>query len=142
MIDFDIFEKVIITIAAALLAVVALLRAYFERERDKKTSERIETIEKKAEQEPEKVRYAWDVARTRLERYFDRKLDQVKSIFWVSLFVMAVGFSFILYGMLRSLNDPNAIRASYLAAVSGIVGMTFMLVYGQRSNRRVHICRS
>ena len=85
MIDFDIFEKVIITIAAALLAVVALLRAYFERERDKKTSERIETIEKKAEQEPEKVRYAWDVARTRLERYFDRKLDQVKSIFWVSL---------------------------------------------------------
>lgn len=126
-------EKVVTLVLGLVPIIGALLRSYWERQREKRTNEKIETLESKAEQAPEKVRYAWDVARTRLERYFDRNLDQVKSIFWVSLCVMAVGFAFILYGIVRSLNDPNAIKASYVAAISGIVtefiGMTFMLVY-------------
>jgi len=35
---------------------------------------RIREIEEKAEKQPEKVRYAWDLARTKMEAYFDRNL--------------------------------------------------------------------
>ena len=35
---------------------------------------RIERLEEKAEKDPKNSRYAWDVARIRLEAYFDRNL--------------------------------------------------------------------
>jgi hypothetical protein len=132
--DFYILDKLLsVLTAAAVPALIGLLKGYLDRLKDKQTNEKIEKIEKKAEQDPEKISYAWDVARTRLERYFDRNLDQVKAIFWVSIFVMIVGFAFVLYGILRSINDPAGLKASYVAAISGVVtefiGMTFMLVF-------------
>ena len=54
---------------------------------------------KRIQNEPEKVKPAWDLARLKLELYFNRNLSQINSIFWLSVVVMLVGFVFILFGI-------------------------------------------
>jgi len=101
--------------------------------KEKQTERKVERIERKAEEEPEKTRFAWDLARTKLEAYFDRNLNQVKSIFWVSILVMMVGFGFVGYGIVRSIENPTAITATYVASIAGVItefiGLTFMVIY-------------
>ena len=97
------------------------------------TEKKIEQIEVKVSQEPEKTRFAWDLARVKLEAYFDRNLSQVKMIFVVAVLVMFVGFVFVLWGVLIAITNPQSTRTSYVAAISGIItqfiGATFMLIY-------------
>ncbi|MCU1269943.1 MAG: hypothetical protein JWN74_1237 [Acidobacteriaceae bacterium] len=86
-----------------------------------------------ADANPERVRFAWDLARVKLEAYFDRNLIQVNLVFWVAVFVMTVGFSFVLWGVFLSFNQPKFTPTTMVAAVSGIItqfiGATFMVIY-------------
>jgi hypothetical protein len=104
-----------------------------ERQSSALKEEKIEQIEKRTEQEPEKTKYAWDLAREKLELYFDGNLSQVRWIFRVAIAVMVAGFVLILWGVSHALANPDSIKPSYLAAVSGIItefiGVTFMVIY-------------
>jgi hypothetical protein len=94
--------------------------------------ERIERIEVKAEKEPEKVKFAWELASAKLEAYFDRNLSQVFAIFTVAIFVMLVGFGFVLWGVWLAIKTPGQ-NTAWIAAISGIItefiGVTFMVIY-------------
>ena len=100
--------------------------------RQKEIENRTKAIEAEADAQPDKVKFAWDLARVKLEAYFDRNLSQVKSIFWVSVGVMIVGFGLVSYGVVIGLSHPEG-KAAYVSAVSGIltefIGATFMLIY-------------
>lgn len=126
--------KTVGTIFAPILA--AVLGYYFNARQSAPREEyerRIDEIEAKSEQHPERARFAWDIASIKLEAYFNRNLAQVNLIFWISVGVMAVGFGFILFGISRSLAKPDVITPSYIAATAGIIteliGATFMLIY-------------
>ena len=129
----EVLRIALYAITALFPLIKVILDGIRARQKEKQTEEKVERIEERAEKEPEKIRFAWDLARTKLEAYFDRNLNQVKSIFWVSIFVMIVGFGFVAYGILRSLNDPQRITASYVASISGVItefiGVTLMLIY-------------
>jgi hypothetical protein len=60
--------------------------------RAQEARKRIERIEVKADKEPEKVKFAWELASAKLEAYFDRNLTQVFSIFVVAIFAMLCRF--------------------------------------------------
>jgi hypothetical protein len=92
------------------------------------------------EAEPEKAKPAWDLARVRLELYFDRNLRQVNQIFWLSVSVMGVGFIFILVGIsylfLPTTDTRTAnggIDAAVLSGIAGVItefiGATFLFIY-------------
>lgn len=121
-------------IASGFLAIAVyreLERLRRGSERDEAAKERIEAIETRAEKEPEKVRFAWELAQLKLEQYFDRNLTQLNYIFWISVFVMIVGFGVVVYGITNSFAESPEV--SYLATVAGIItefiGATFMLIY-------------
>ncbi len=107
--------------------------AYYEHRSRSLQEKKIEQIEVRAEKEPEKTKFAWDLARVKLEAYFDRNLSQVRMIFFVAVFVMIVGFGFILWGVSHGVSNPESLKTSYLAAISGIIteftGVTFMAIY-------------
>jgi hypothetical protein len=46
---------------------------------------------------------------------------------------MSVGFGLLFYGIVRSMNNPSNLQASYVSAVAGIItefiGLTFMVIY-------------
>ncbi len=129
----SILELIVPLLAGTGGIVTFLLEFYKARRKEEETRQKIDSIEEKADREPEKIRYAWDLARIKLEAYFDRNLTQVNAIFWVSVFVMAIGFGFILFGIVRSMNDPKTLTPSYVGAISGIVtefiSVSFMLIY-------------
>jgi hypothetical protein len=108
-------------------------RAKADRQSSALKKEKIEQIEKKTEQEPEKTKYAWDLARERLELYFDENLSQVRWIFGVAIAVMVAGFALIMWGVVLAIANPSSIKPSYLASISGIItefiGATFMVIY-------------
>jgi hypothetical protein len=93
----------------------------------------IERAEQKVEREPTKVKPAWDLARVKLEAYFDRNLFQVNQVFWLATAMMVVGFAFVLAAVVMSLNHPDVTPASKVAALSGIIaqfiGATFLVIY-------------
>jgi hypothetical protein len=92
---------------------------------------------RQADANPEQARFAWDLARVKLEAYFDRNLIQVNLVFWLAVVVMAVGFSFVLAGIVLSYMQQVSTNAHtstpIVAAVSGIItqfiGATFMVIY-------------
>jgi hypothetical protein len=94
---------------------------------------KIERAENKAESEPTKAKFAWDLARVKLEAYFDRNLFQVNQVFWLAVAMMMVGFGFVLAAVVMSLNHTQIIPAAKVAALSGIItqfiGATFLVIY-------------
>jgi hypothetical protein len=118
-------------------SVAAGLGAFYATRRDKQTEreyeQRIDRIQSQADKEPRKSRFAWDIARTKLEEYFDRNLSQVKAVFWISVAIMVAGMGFIIYAITRSINSPDTLTPTYVAGVAGVItefiGATFMLLY-------------
>jgi putative ubiquitin-RnfH superfamily antitoxin RatB of RatAB toxin-antitoxin module len=126
------------TIFPPVAGVLAAVTAYvFGVRRDEALDQmrqvRIEKLELKVEEEPEKVKFAWDLARIKLETYFDRNLDQVRMIFFVAVAVMVVGFGFVLWGIQLAIRNPESVKIAIVASASGIltqfIGLTFMAIY-------------
>lgn len=97
---------------------------------------------RRVSEEPNRVKPTWDLARIKLELYFDRNLNQINYIFWLSVSVMIIGFIFILYGMSVAINprqvvdstlQSDSITPSVIGAVAGIItefiGATFLFLY-------------
>jgi len=90
----------------------------------------------KAEQEvrenPTEARPLWLLASTQLELYYQRNLEQIRSIFWITTIVMIVGFSLIGTGVYSAFSGSN-LEASHLAAISGVltefIAATFLIIY-------------
>jgi hypothetical protein len=121
---------VAITFAAVIASSLQIYRTAIQAVQESK--KRIERIEVKAEREPEKAKFAWELASAKLEAYFDRNLAQVFMIFAVAIFVMLVGFGFVLWGVWLAIRNPGQ-YTSWIAAISGIItefiGVTFMVIY-------------
>jgi drug/metabolite transporter (DMT)-like permease len=130
-------ERTAKTIAGALglaSGMLALGVLAYQGLRDQQAQqERIATVEERVREHPEKPQLAWDLARTKLENYLDRNLGQVRSIYWLTLFVMLSGFGFILYGLFHAIQSPEKLPVSIVASASGVIisfiGGSFLLIY-------------
>jgi hypothetical protein len=115
--------------AIIILGIVARERL----QEEDRTRERIEKVEERARQHPDRPQLAWDLARTKLENYLDRNLGQLRSIFWLTSFVMIAGFGFILYGLTSAFERPDTFPVSVVASASGVlisfIGGSFLLIY-------------
>ena len=117
--------------SAALLGLGVL---GFQRSLDSiKERKRIERAEQRVEEDPHATQAAWDLARIKLESYLDRNLMQVRSIFWLTVLVMMIGFSFVGIGVYKIHDDQDGLNASIVTACSGIlinfIGATFLVIY-------------
>ncbi len=114
---------------SSLVVVVTIQESRVAVQREK----RIEAVEQRVQDDPKATQAAWELARVKLENYLDRNLSQVRSIYWLTLMVMAVGFALISYGVYQGFQVPAQFKASLLSAVSGVivsfVGGTFLIVY-------------
>jgi len=134
----------LLTVVASSVAV--WLTAQRKEAHAKEQAQRIEKAESRADAEPEKAKFAWDLARVKLEAYFDRNLSQVNQIFYFALFVMFVGFGFVMWAVWLSIGQPKITPTSIVASSAGIlsqfIGATFMLIYRStmsQANSFMHI---
>jgi hypothetical protein len=119
--------------AAAELFVVLVGTAAQQAAIDARISKRIEDAEQIATREPERAKPAWDVARITLDAYFSRNLGQISMIFALSVVVMLVGFSVMIWGVAKAFSDSKAFPAATVATSAGVltqfIGGSFLLVY-------------
>ena len=119
-------------LAIAALASMVWRSYQMAKDSGREAKKRIENIEVKIEKEPQKAKFAWELASAKLEAYFDRNLMQVFMIFVVAIFVMLVGFGFVLWGVWLAIKTPGQ-NTAWIAAISGIItefiGVTFMVIY-------------
>lgn len=92
-----------------------------------------EEVEQRVKENPNETQAAWELARVKLESYLDRNLKQVRSIFWLTIFVMLAGFSLISFGVYTVIDTPDKVVAAVIASVSGVlvnfIGATFLVLY-------------
>jgi hypothetical protein len=84
-----------LALSLLLWLILESLRA-FEKSRAKllkQYEEKIHEAEVKIEREPEKARPAWDLAQLKLEKYIDRNVSQVRSVFRLAVAATTVGVS-------------------------------------------------
>ena len=62
----------------------------------------IREFEAKARANPEKPEYAWDLARSKLERYLDRNLYEACSNIFTDYLGYFSGFVLVVYGLLKA----------------------------------------
>jgi hypothetical protein len=95
--------------------------------------QKYEEVEQRVKDNPLETQAAWELARVKLESYLDRNLKQVRSIFWLTVFVMLAGFSLIAFGVYTVIDSPDKIAAAVIASASGIlvnfIGATFLILY-------------
>ena len=95
--------------------------------------QKIEEVEFRARDNPDRPEYAWDLARTKLERYLDRNLAHLHSIFWLTAIVMLCGFGLIIFGIYKAYSTPDGLPISIVSAASGVlvsfIGGSFLLVF-------------
>jgi hypothetical protein len=106
---------------------------YYDNLDKEKKEELISEQEKKVAENPHEPKLAWDLARNKLENYLNRNIAQIKSIFYLSVFAMLVGFGLIIYGAIMVFQKPANFQASLVVAISGLVvnfiGATFLVIY-------------
>lgn len=125
--------KILLTVLTSVVIAYALFR---QNEAHKQADEALKEVakaENRAEESPDKVKPAWDLARTSLDAYFKRNLSQISSIFWLSVVVMVIGFAIIVWGVSQVIQQPSVILPASITTLAGLltefVGATFLLVY-------------
>src|SRR6476659_2988172 len=103
---FKAIGGVLFATSAIALTVVAALQRSIKQEQ---AEVRVQQIEQRFRDNPSEPQAAWELARVKLETYLDRNLNQVRSIFWLTLAVMGVGFALIFYGVVNVLADPKTL---------------------------------
>lgn len=121
-------------IVAMIATITSIILAFIQKNAtEKKIRERLSQAELKVEKEPEKAKPAWDLARVTLESYFNKNLNQVTAIFWLSVFVMLAGFGIIVWGIMQAIQTPTSVLPSIVTGFSGVIteliGATFLFVY-------------
>ena len=119
-----------------LVSISTILKSLEEAREERK----IEAVEKRVQENPKESQVAWELARVKLESYLNRNLSEVRSIFWLTLFVMVAGFVLIGVGVGEAYSNSANLRASMLAAGSGVIvnfiGGTFLNLQGDHGSSK------
>jgi hypothetical protein len=130
-----------ITISPIILVLLGTIAAVYlgfkfvglQQSQATEIKEKIADAESKVQNEPEKTKPAWDLARVTLEAYFNRNLSQIASIFWLSAVVMFCGFLIIVWGVFQAIRHPDVTTPATISTLSGVVtefiGATFLFIY-------------
>ena len=127
-------DVILIVLGLTISVLIASIATYFySKLMENRARERIAEAENKAENEPEKVKPAWDLARVTLESYFNKNLSQVTAIFWLSVFVMFIGFGIIIWGISQAIRMPDSTLPAVITGLAGVItefiGATFLFIY-------------
>ncbi|WP_425668732.1 TRADD-N-associated membrane domain-containing protein [Vibrio owensii] len=133
VVENQVFE--ILAIVFSISAVAFSFGVYVHQvvSEENKKAQKIKEAEQRVKDNPKAPQAAWELAQVKLESYLNRNLKQVSTVFWLTMFVMLVGFSFIGVGVFKLFSSTENFEASVLATVAGIlinfIGATFLVIY-------------
>ena len=131
----EILSRNIWLITVIMLGIIgaSMASAYQSMMANRARRQNIQSVEQSLRDNPGRPQLAWDLARTKLESYLDRNLSQVRSIYVLTVLVMIVGFSIVMYGLFQVSQSQEKLSVSIVASASGVlisfIGGSFLLIY-------------
>lgn len=126
-------ENVVMIVLTTILITQTLFLIILSMIDARISRKKIENAEVKVHDEPEKAKPAWDLASATLESYFIKNLNQITTIFFLCVLVMAVGFVIIIWGITQAVTNPDGVPVAIITACAGVVtefiGATFLYIY-------------
>ncbi len=128
----------IILVAFVLIILVKIAIAYLiEKEKQASESEDIEqdisNAKKKIKETPNEVLPVWDLANATLQKYYNKNIEQVNSIYKLSIAVMIMGFLLIVSILIAGVFYDKEIKNEDIGIIAGIItefiGATFLFIY-------------
>lgn len=120
-------------IITLIVIITAVFQVAYSIKQVSTSRENLLKAESKVEAEPEKIKPSWDLARITLESYFNRNLNQVTYIFWLSVAVMIIGLVIITWGISQAIQSPKTVTPAVIASIAGVItefiGATFLFIY-------------
>ncbi len=129
--------KILITLFsfAILIRIISgfLLRNKKQELQDKEIKKNIEDAKSNINDQPNKILPVWDLANNTLQKYYQKNLSQVNSIFNLSVVVMFVGFILIVSIIIFSVFYKFDADIKSIGIIAGIItefiGATFLFIY-------------
>lgn len=128
-----------ITFYLVLIFIVCIftLEYFISQENKKKSEKELEgkIVEAKEiiNNEPNKATPVWDLANLTLQKYYDKNLSHVNSIYRLSIAVMIMGFFLIVSILIATIYYQVDIKYVSLGMIAGIItefiGATFLFIY-------------
>ncbi len=84
-------------------------------------------------EKPEKILPIWDLANYTLQKYYNKNLSQVNSIYKLSVAVMVLGFALIVSILVATVYFKIDMKLDSIGIIAGIItefiGATFLFIY-------------
>jgi hypothetical protein len=143
---FNEIGRYVIYVNIVLLIIYIIIKLLISIDQRKTETKKIADAEIKVEREPDKVKPAWDLARVTLESYFNKNLNQVSSIFWLSVIVLIIGFIIIVWGIAQAIQLPNSTLPSIITGLAGVIteffGATFLFIYRSTMQQAINYTKT
>ena len=110
----------------ALIVVIRLIIAFKLGEHRKIVAEQeiednINKAKKNIAEEPEKITPVWDLANYTLQKYYNKNLSHVNSIYTLSIVVMVMGFLLIISILVSAIYYQIEVRLETIGIIAGII---------------------
>jgi hypothetical protein len=97
-------------------------------------------------EQPEKVTPIWTLAYYTLQKYYNKNLSQINSIYKLSIAVMIMGFLLIVSILIASIYFKIVIKLDSIGIIAGIItefiGATFLFIYKSTINQALQHSKS
>lgn len=128
-----IFIVTFLLIFIARIIIAVLFEEHKKTKDEKDISDNIEKAKAEISEQPDKIKPVWDLANYTLQKYYNKNLSQVNSIYKLSIIVMVMGFLLIVSILIASIFLDKEIEFESIGIIAGIItefiGATFLFIY-------------
>lgn len=148
------WQKYILYFYVVVFSLFVILRIVFaiivNRNKEKKVEKDIEDSIDSAREEisknPEKILPVWDLANNTLQKYYNKNLSQINSIYRLSIVVMVMGFALIVSILIATIYFKIDVKLDSIGIIAGIItefiGATFLFIYKSTVNQALQHSKS
>lgn len=124
---------IFILLIIARLVVSFILGDHKKKVIDKELNDNIDKAKRDITEKPEKIAPVWDLANYTLQKYYNKNLSQIDSIYKLSIAVMIMGFALIVSILIATTYYKIDVKLESIGIIAGIItefiGATFLFIY-------------
>ena len=113
---------------------------------DEEIEKNIDNAKMQISEKPDEIQPIWDLANYTLQKYYNKNLSQVNSIYKLSVVVMILGFALIVSILVSTVYSKVDVKLDSIGIIAGIItefiGATFLFIYKSTVNQALHHSKS
>ena len=122
----------LIVIFVILIIIIILVLNVIQTEKEKNiVDQKIDKAEATLESNPNETNAAWNVAKLKIEKYIDKNISQINSIYNISISIIGIGFLIIIAGIIAiyiGRDNTGSIVIIISGLLTNFIGSTILII--------------